>query len=97
MQTHGIVRKSHTAITRRQENKQSKVTSSIFPIEMIAKLECSSNNTQENIEQLQNPTMGVTINNESTTTKRTAAKASEIYNTVIVTLKSSPKCWDATD
>ena len=34
---------------------------------MIAKLEWTQSNAQQNIEQLQNPTMGVTINNESTT------------------------------
>ena len=38
-QTRGIVRKSHTTITRHQEDKQRKATSSLFPIEMIAKLE----------------------------------------------------------
>ena len=37
------------------ETKQSK---------MIAKLERTQSYTQQNIEQLQNPTMGVTINNE---------------------------------
>ena len=31
--------------------------------EMIAKLEWIQSNAQKNIEQLQNPTMGVTINN----------------------------------
>ena len=35
---------------------------------MIAKLEWTQSNAQQNIKQLQNPTMGVTINNESTTT-----------------------------
>ena len=38
-QTHGTARKSHTTITRHQEDKLSKVTSSLFPIKMIAKLE----------------------------------------------------------
>ena len=33
-------RKSHTTITRHQENKLSKPTSSPFPIKMTAKLEC---------------------------------------------------------
>ena len=47
---------------------------------MIAKLEWIQSSAQQNIEQLQNPTMGETINNESTTTEptaleRTAAKA----------------------
>ena len=32
---------------------------------MVAKLEWTQSNVQQNIEQLQNPTMGVTINNES--------------------------------
>ena len=36
---------------------------------MIAKLEWTQSNAQQNIEQLQNHTMGVTINNESTTTE----------------------------
>ena len=49
--------------------KQSKATSSLFPIEMIAKLEWTQSNAQQNIEQLQNPTVGETINNESITTK----------------------------
>ena len=35
---------------------------------MIAKLEWTQSNTQQNIEQIQNPTMGETINNETTTT-----------------------------
>ena len=58
----------HT-VTRHQEDKQSKATSSLFPIKMIAKLEWTLCNAQQNIEQLQNPTMGVTINNKSTTTE----------------------------
>ena len=65
----GIVRKSHTRVTRHQDDKQSKATSSFFPIKMIAKLEWIQSNAQQNIEQLQNPTMGVAINNESTTTE----------------------------
>ena len=68
-QTRGIVRKSHTTITRHQEDKQSKATSSLFPIKMIAKLEWTYSNAQQNIEQLQNLTMGVKINIESTTTE----------------------------
>ena len=63
------MRKSHTTITSHQEDKQSKATSSLFPIKIIAKLEWTQSNAQQNIEQLQNPTMGATINNESTTTK----------------------------
>ena len=69
------------AITRHHEDKKSKATSSLFPIEMIAKLEWKQSNKQYNIEQFQNPTMGVTnqqqINNNRTTPlERTAAKAS---------------------
>ena len=42
---------------------------------MIAKLEWTQSNAQQNVEQLQNPTMGVTINNSSTTALEwTAAK-----------------------
>ena len=37
-------------------------------IKMIAKQEWTQSNAQQNIEQLQNPTKKVTINNESTTT-----------------------------
>ena len=51
----------------RKQTKQS--NNSLFPIEMIAKLEWTQSNAQQNIEQLQNPTMEVTINNESTTTE----------------------------
>ena len=68
-QTRGIVRKSHTTIKRHQEDKQSKETSSFFPIKIIAKLEWTQTDAQQNIEQLQNPKIGVTINNKSTTTK----------------------------
>ena len=45
-------------------DKLSKATSPLFPIKMIAKLEWTQSNAQQNIEQLQNPTVGVTINNE---------------------------------
>ena len=61
------MRNSHTPITRDQEDKAKQPT--LFPIEMIAKLEWTQSNAQQNIEQLQNLTMGVTINNESTTTE----------------------------
>ena len=50
-QTHVIVRKSHTTITRHQEDEQSKANSSLFPIKMIAKLEWTK--VTHNIEQLQ--------------------------------------------
>ena len=64
----GTATKSHTTITRHQEDNLSKATSSLLPIKTIAKLEWTESITQ-NIEQLQNPTMGETINNESTTTE----------------------------
>ena len=52
-----------------QEDKLSKAISSLFPIKMIAILEWTQSNVQQNIEQLQTPTMGVTINKKSTTTE----------------------------
>ena len=66
-QTHGTARKTHTTTTRHREDKLSKATSSLFPIEMIAKLEWTQSNAQQNMEQLQTPTMGVTINKSTTT------------------------------
>ena len=39
---------------------------------MIAKLEWTQSNAQQNIEQLQNPTMGEIINSESTINRTTA-------------------------
>ena len=56
----GTSRKSRSTIMRHQEDKLSKATSSLFPIKMIAILERSQSNVQQNIEQLQTPTMGVT-------------------------------------
>ena len=57
------------------KDKQSKATSSLFPILMIAKQEWTQSNAKQNKEQLQNHTMRVTINNRATTLERTAAKA----------------------
>ena len=51
-------------VTRQQEDKQSKATSALCPIKMIAKLEMTQNNAQHYREQTQSPTMGTTINNE---------------------------------
>ena len=51
-------------IMRHNEDKLSK----LFPIKMIAKLEWTSSNVQQNIKQLQNPTLGETINKKSATT-----------------------------
>ena len=64
--------------TNHQEDKQSIATS--LPIEMIAKLEWTQSSTQQNIEQLQNPTMGVAINNKSTALERTTTKATGDLN-----------------
>ena len=55
--------------TRHQEDKPSKAISSLFPIKMIAILERTQSNEQQNIEQLQTSIMGVTINKKSTTTE----------------------------
>ena len=55
-------RAARSTITRHQEDKLSKATSSLFPVKMIAILERTQSNVQQNIEQLQTPTMGVTIN-----------------------------------
>ena len=52
-----------------RKTKSSEAISSLFPIKMIAKLEWTLNNVQLNIEQLQTPTLGETINNKSTTTE----------------------------
>ena len=68
-QPRGTARKSRSTITRHQEDKLSKAISSLFPIKMIAILEWTHSNVQQNIEQLQTPTMGVTINKKSTTTE----------------------------
>ena len=61
----------HTAprgrATRHQEDKQSKATNSLCPIKMIAKLPRAHSNAQQNMEQTQNPSMGATISNGSTT------------------------------
>ena len=59
---------------------------------MIAILEC---NVQQNIEQLQTPTMGVTINkkannNRTTALERTAAYATGGLKCIFTGTKSSP-------
>ena len=56
---------------RHQEDKLSNEISSLFPIKMIAKLEWTESNKQQNIEQLQTPTMGG--NNKQKVNNRTAA------------------------
>ena len=54
---------------RHQDDKLSKATRSLFPIKMNAKLEWTLKNEQQKIEQLQTPTMGVTINKNKTTSE----------------------------
>ena len=53
--------------TRHHKDKLINTPSSLFPIKMIAKSEWTQSNAQHNKEQLQNPTIGETINKESTT------------------------------
>ena len=67
--TPSTARKSRSTIKRHQEDKLSKAISSHFPIKMIAILEWTLSNVQQNMEQLQTPTMGLTINKKSTTTE----------------------------
>ena len=57
---HCTMRRGHRTITvtRRQEDKQSKATSSLFLIKLIAKLAMTLSTTQQNIEQTQSPTRG---------------------------------------
>ena len=69
--------KPHTTAWHREEEplnhhetpgRQIKHTISfLFPIKMIAILEWTKSNVQQNREHLQTPTMGVTINKKSTT------------------------------
>ena len=50
-----------------------------YPVKIIAKLKWTHSHAQQNIEQLQNPTMGVTINNNRTIAfERTAAYATGV-------------------
>ena len=87
--TPGTARKSRSTITRHQEDKLSKATSSLFPIKMISILEWTYSNVQHNIEQLQTPTMGVTINkkinnNRNTALERIAAEATGGLNCILL-------------
>ena len=75
-------------VTRHQEDKQNKATSSLFPIKMIAKIE---SNVQQNMEQTQNPTMGATINNNRITALEwTAACATGGASMHFTDIKSLP-------
>ena len=47
----GTARKSGSTIMRHQEDNLSEATSSLFPIKMIAILERTQSNVQQNIEQ----------------------------------------------
>ena len=54
---------NHHETPRRQiKKKQPALSLSFVPIKIIALLEWTQSNVQQNIEQLQTPTMGVTIN-----------------------------------
>ena len=59
---------NHHETPGRQINK---ATSSLFPIKMIAILEWTQSNVQQNIEQLQTPAMRVTINKQQNHRLRT--------------------------
>ena len=78
------MRKSRTTVTRHQEDKQSRATSSLFPIEMIAKLEWTQSNAQQNINiKITDSHIGTNnqhrINNNRTTAlERTAYKATGV-------------------
>ena len=71
----GIMRKSHTTITRHQEDKQSKATSSLFPIKMIAKLEWTQRNAQQTESRNGSNNQQRINNNRTTALDWTAAKA----------------------
>ena len=57
---------NHDETPGRQIKKSNQLS---LPIKMIAILEWASSNVQQNIEQLQTPTMGVTINKKSKITE----------------------------
>ena len=69
LQTNPWHRKEEPHNNHETPGRQSKAISSLFPIVMIAKLEWTQSNAQQNIEQLQNPTLRATINNESAPTE----------------------------
>ena len=66
------MRKSHIKIRRHKTNKAKQPALSSPSTEWI------QSSTQQNIEQLHNPTIGVTINNESTTTEPTSKNGQHI-------------------
>ena len=58
---------NHHQAPGRQTKQSNRL--SLFPIKMIAQLEFTQSSIQQNIGQLQTPTVGVTINKKSTTTE----------------------------
>ena len=71
----GRADKTQQSRDTRKTNKAKQPALCSPRFEKIAKIEWTQRNAQQNIEQLQNPTMAVTINNETTASERTAAKA----------------------
>ena len=64
-----VVSRGRVTQHSRDTRKTNKAKQTAISSPLIAKLEWAQSNAQQNIEQLQNPTMGVTIYNESTTTE----------------------------
>ena len=74
--TQGTMRKSHRTftVTRHPKDNKSKTASSLFLFKMIAKLERTQSNAQQNRDKHRTPRpSGSTPNNGSKTTERTAA------------------------
>ena len=74
-QTRGTARKSHTTTTRHQEDKQSKATSSLFPIKIIAKLEWTGSDTITEYHNGSYNQQRINNNNRATDLEQTASKA----------------------
>ena len=79
------------------KQKQSKATSSLFPIKMIAKLERTQSIAYQNKEQTQTPhTMRATIkqwvnNNRNTTLAQTATYATEGLKCILLVPNFHPR------
>ena len=56
----------------RKTNQAKQPALSLFPIKMIAKLEGTQRNVQQNIEQLQNPTVGDNNKQQANNNRTTA-------------------------
>ena len=56
-------------IHKTSERKQSKASSSLYPMKIIAKLEKTQSSAHRNMEKTQGPTIGATFTNESTPTE----------------------------